>query len=124
MNAPHPLPRRTGIRQIIRAIGYGLDGIARAWKSQPAFRQATGIFTVGTGIALLLEVSAAERALLILSLGGIIVAELLNAAVEACVDRIGPEIHPLSGAAKDLAAAAVLITLLLAAITWAVILLF
>jgi len=118
-----PQPRHTGLKRIFKAIHYSLNGVARAWKTQAAFRQEIGIFAGGAIVALLLEVSAAERALLILSLGMILVAELLNSAVEACVDRIGPEFHPLSGAAKDLASAAVLVTLLLAAITWAVILL-
>jgi len=119
-----PLPRHTGIKRIVKAVHYSLNGFAHAWKTQAAFRQEIGIFVGGTIVALLLEVSAAERALLILSLGIILVAELLNSAVEACVDRIGPEYHTLSGAAKDLASAAVLMTLVLAAITWAVILVF
>ncbi|HZD05718.1 MAG TPA: diacylglycerol kinase, partial [Longimicrobiales bacterium] len=59
-----------------------------------------------------------ERILLVGSLIVILIAELLNSAVEAVVDRFGPECHELCGRAKDAGAAAVLLTLVLAILTW------
>ena len=52
----------------------------------------------------------------------VLIVELLNSAIEAVVDRVGDEIHPLSGQAKDIASAAVFISLALCAITWAIVL--
>jgi diacylglycerol kinase (ATP) len=59
---------------------------------------------------------------MILVLGLVLITELLNSAVEACVDRIGLEYHPMSGVAKDIGSAAVFASLLLTAVVWAVIL--
>ena len=67
--------------------------------------------------------TGAERALLVGSCLLVLVAELLNSAVEAAVDRIGPERHELAGRAKDLGSAAVLGTIVLAAIVWGLVLL-
>jgi len=69
-------------------------------------------FWVGNG--------ALECLLLISSVFGVLITELLNSAIEAVVDRIGLELHPLSGRAKDMGSAAVLLALLLTAIVWSV----
>ena len=69
-------------------------------------------------VALLLNISATERILLIMTLLIVLIVELLNSAIEAVVDRVGDEIHPLSGQAKDIASAAVFISLVLCTITW------
>jgi len=53
----------------------------------------------------------------------VLVVELLNSAVEAVVDRLGPERHELAGRAKDLGSAAVFVAILLAASVWALIVL-
>ena len=73
-------------------------------------------------IAMLVNVEASERALLVLSLFFVLIVELLNTAVEVVVDRIGAEFHPLSGKAKDLASAAVLASLICASCVWGIIL--
>ena len=79
-------------------------------------------FLVLAPLALWLPVSGLEKLLLIGSVVALIIVELLNSAVEAVVDRIGDEFHPLSGQAKDMGSAAVLLTLLMAAATWAYVL--
>ncbi|CRL43946.1 Diacylglycerol kinase [Sodalis glossinidius str. 'morsitans'] len=56
--------------------------------------------------------------MLILPVILVAVVELLNSAIEALVDRISPEQHPLAGRAKDMGSAAVLLAILLAATTW------
>jgi diacylglycerol kinase (ATP) len=73
-------------------------------------------------LALWLPVSPLERLLLITVLLLVLIVEILNSAVEAAVDRIGLEHHELSGRAKDLGSAAVLLSLLIAALTWGTVL--
>ena len=73
-------------------------------------------------LALWLPVSPIERLLLIASLLLVLIVEILNSAVEAAVDRIGLEHHELSGRAKDLGSAAVLLSLMLTALTWGTVL--
>jgi len=48
----------------------------------------------------------------------LMLVEILNSAIEAVVDRIGPELHPLSGRAKDLGSAAVFIAMIILGVTW------
>jgi diacylglycerol kinase (ATP) len=66
-------------------------------------------------------VAKTEKILLIATVFIVIITELLNSAIEAVVDRVGDEIHPLSGQAKDIASAAVFISLCLCGLTWAVV---
>jgi diacylglycerol kinase (ATP) len=117
------IPRYTGLTRIYKAAFFSMNGLKLTWQSEAAFRQDFMLFVVGTGVAIWLDVTSVERALMVLVLGLVLIAELLNSAVEACVDRIGKEFHPLSGAAKDIGSAAVFVSLLMAAVVWAIILL-
>ncbi|HEU4618689.1 MAG TPA: diacylglycerol kinase [Gammaproteobacteria bacterium] len=112
-----PLPR-TGLRRVAKAAAYSLAGLRSAWKHEAAFRQecALAAFLIPAGVWL--GQSAAERALLIGSCLLVLVVELLNSAVEAVVDRIGPDYHSLSARAKDLGSAAVFVSLLLAVVVF------
>lgn len=112
------LKGKTGLRRLLNAFGYSLQGFRAAWQNEAAFREEAMLTIVLTPVALLLPVTGLEKLLLILSLLLLILVELLNSAVEAVVDRIGPEIHPLSGRAKDLGSAAVLIACLILGLTW------
>ncbi|QYJ84839.1 diacylglycerol kinase [Shewanella mesophila] len=107
-----------GIKRIFRATGFSMQGLKLAWQSEAAFRQELILAIVMLPIALLVDVSTVERILLIMTLLIVLIVELLNSAIEAVVDRIGHEIHPLSGQAKDIASAAVFISLALCSITW------
>jgi len=80
------------------------------------------LIVVASILALLLPVSGFQKLALIGVLVVVLVVELINSAIEAVVDRISLERHPLSKAAKDLGSAAVALTLLLAFATWAVVL--
>ena len=106
------------LQKIIRAFGYALQGLAHAWRDELAFRIEFVLCVPMILLALLLGRTPTEQGLLILSCLLVLVTELLNSAVEAVVDRIGPEHHKLSGQAKDLAAAALLVSLLAALIIW------
>lgn len=112
----------TGLTRIYKAAGYSLKGLAAAWKNEAAFRQEAIVVVPAILLSFYLDVSSIERILMIGSLVLVLVAELLNSAVEAAIDRIGPEFHTLSGRAKDMGSAAVLIAIIFAVFTWATIL--
>jgi diacylglycerol kinase (ATP) len=116
-------PNSTGIKRIINAMFFSFAGFKATWQHEAAFRQELALFLVTTPLALWLERSNIEKLLMIGSMVLVLVVELLNSAIEAVVDRVGFEHHELSGRAKDIGSAAVMLSLLWAAVTWAVILL-
>lgn len=112
-----------GVKRIINACFFSVAGFKAVWQHEEAFRQEVLLLVVSTPLALWLGGSAIEKLLLIGSVVLVLLVELLNSAVEAVVDRVGPEHHELSGRAKDIGSAAVMLSLVWAAITWACILL-
>ena len=112
------------MKRIWRAFLYSLHGIAAAWHDEPAFREEAVLAAIMVPAACFL---APDKLSLILMIGSVLLVlalELVNTAVEAAINRIGPEIHPLSKKAKDTASAAVLIGLINTGFVWAVILFF
>ncbi|ARD22049.1 diacylglycerol kinase [Shewanella japonica] len=107
-----------GIKRIIRATGFSFKGLTSAWRNEAAFRQELILCLCLVPIALIVDVSVIEKVLMIMTLFIVLITELLNSAIEAVVDRISDEIHPLSGQAKDVASAAVFLSLLLCGLTW------
>lgn len=116
-------PGKTGLARIIAATGYSLQGLKSAYRHEAAFRQECWLVAVLLPVALIWSPGLVETILLIGSLMLVPIVELLNSAIEAVVDRIGPEHHELSGRAKDIGSAAVLLTLLLMGLTWGLVLL-
>ena len=114
-------PGRTGISRIIHAAGYSWQGISAALRHESAFRQELLLCVVLIPIAFWLGRSPLEYIVLVGSLMLVLIVELLNSGIEAIVDRVGHEVHELSGRAKDMGSAAVLISLLLVALTWGLI---
>jgi diacylglycerol kinase (ATP) len=114
---------KSGMARIFSAFFYSLDGLKTAWRNEHAFRQELLLVVPGIVIALLLPVPPVEKLALIGVLILLLVVELLNSAIEAVVDRVSFEHHPLSKNAKDFGSAAVMLTLILAGATWAVIVL-
>lgn len=113
---------KSGLKRIMSAFFYSMDGLKSAWKHEHAFRQELVVFVVATIVALLLRVSAFEKLVLIAVMVLVLIVELINSAIEAVVDRVSLERHPLSKNAKDFGSAAVLLASLLAAATWTVVL--
>ncbi len=111
-------PGNTGIRRILRATVYSAQGLAQAWRFEAAFRQEIALTALLTPIALWLGRTPVERTLLIGCCILVLIVELLNSAVEAAIDRHGDELHELSGRAKDLGSAAVMLSLLLVGAVW------
>jgi len=108
----------TGLTRIVKAAGYSWKGLRAAWQNEAAFRQESVAAIVAIIIACWLDVDAITRVLLIGSVVLVIIIEILNSAIEAVVDRIGSEMHPLAGRAKDMGSAAVLLSILLALFVW------
>lgn len=113
---------KSGLGRIVAACRHSADGFKSAWQNEHAFRQEMVVFVIGTIIALVLKISAFEKFVLIGVLVFVLCIELLNSALEAVVDRISLERHPLSKNAKDFGSAAVTLAVLLAAGAWIVVL--
>jgi len=114
--------KKTGLRRVVNAAGYSLCGLRAAWRTEAAFRQEVILVAILLPLALLFGNNGVERALLMSVTMVVVVAELLNSAIEAVVDRIGPEHHLLAGAAKDMGSAAVFVSLVMVAMVWGVLL--
>lgn len=112
----------TGIRRIVNAFFHSLRGLAAAWRHESAFRQEVALAAVLLPVPFLVPMPGVERAMLVASVLLVIVVELLNSGVEAAIDRISLDHHPLSGRAKDFGSAAVLVALVLLGVVWACIL--
>ena len=112
----------TGITRIIKAAGYSWKGFRAAWINEAAFRQEGVASVIAIIIACWLDVDAITRVLLIGSVLLVMIVEILNSALEAVVDRIGSDYHELSGRAKDMGSAAVLLSIFVAVITWVILL--
>jgi len=111
----------TGFKRIVNATCFSLAGLRAAWRHEAAFRQECALALLLLPAAIWLGQTAVERALLIGSCWLVLIVELLNSAVEATVDRVGPEPNELSGRAKDLGSASVFVSLALAALIWGLI---
>jgi len=111
-----------GLKRIVSAFRYSLDGFRHAWQHEHAFRQELMVALPAAVAALLLKISAFQKLALIAVLGLVLLVELINASIEAVVDRVSLERHPLSKAAKDLGSAAVALAITMAGATWAVVL--
>jgi diacylglycerol kinase (ATP) len=102
----------------LNATVFSAQGFARAWRHEAAFRQEIALTVVLAPAAFWLGRTPLEIALLVGVCLVVLIAELLNTAVEAAVDRHGDEQHELSGAAKDLGSAAVFVSLVLVLVVW------
>ena len=118
-----PFKGKTGIARIVNAAGYSWAGLTAAFRHEDAFRQEIFLLIVLVPLAVYLGDTGIERALLIGSLLLVLIVELLNSSVEAAVDRVSLERHPLIKRAKDMGSAAVMIALVNVAIVWALVLL-
>ena len=115
--APHPHKQRTGLNRLWHATGYSLQGLRAGW-GESAFRQEALAALVLLPASLWLGASWVETAVLAGAVLLVLITELLNTGIEAAIDRIGPDWHPLSKRAKDMGSAAVLLALLLCAAVW------
>jgi diacylglycerol kinase (ATP) len=117
-----PFKGQTGLKRIFNAAGYSLDGLRAAFTGEAAFRQLLLINLLLIPLAFYVDVSRVERALMIAVCLLALIVELLNSAVEAAIDRISLDLHPLSKTAKDMGSAAQFVSLTLIGSVWLVIL--
>ena len=108
---------RSGLDRIVRAFGISMKGLRAAWLEK-AFRQEVALSVVMVPAALLLGRSWVETMMMLMSVGLVLICEIANSALEAVVDRIGPEFHELSGRAKDMGSAIVLVALTLCVLAY------
>jgi diacylglycerol kinase (ATP) len=114
----------TGFLRIFNATGYSFKGIKRAWKTEAAVRQEFILALILAPIAFCIAQSITQFAIMLITLFIVVITELLNTSIEYVVDRIGSERHDLSGAAKDIASAAVFFSLAQVVCVWGSIILF
>ena len=111
-------PGLSGISRIIAATTNSLRGIRDACRHEAAFRQDLALSAFLLLLSFWLAQTLLEWLLLILPLLLLLIVEILNSAIENIVDRIGEERHILSGRAKDMGSAAVMLCLILIAVVW------
>lgn len=113
-----PFKGKTGLRRLINAFGYSVEGFKAAFTHEDAFRQEVFLAIVLIPLAIYLGENSVEKALMIASVLLVLIVELLNSAVEAAVDHTSTDHHALAKRAKDIGSAAVFLALAIVAIVW------
>jgi len=118
-----PFKGKTGLRRLINACGYSIEGFAAAFKHEDAFRQEVFLAAVLIPLGFYLGKSSVDKAMMVTSVLLLLIVELLNSAIEAAVDHTSTEHNSLAKQAKDIGSAAVFLALTILATTWGLILL-
>jgi len=113
-----PFKGKTGMHRLWNAVHYSVAGLHAAFTCEDAFRQEALLAALLIPASFFLPVNGLGRALMIASVFLVLIVELLNSAIEAVVDRISLDQHPLSKRAKDIGSAAVFLSLANVLITW------
>ena len=113
-----PYKGTSGLQRILNATGYSLAGFKAAFQNEAAFRQIILINSLLIPLSFFMPVSRVEQVLMIVVCLLAIIVELINSAIEAVVDRVSMEQHPLSKNAKDMGSAAQFVALAIIALTW------
>lgn len=121
--AESPFKGKTGLRRLINAFGYSMDGFKAAYQNEDAVRMEVLMSVVLIPLALYLGHTGLDKAVMIACVILVVIVELLNSAIEATVDRISLENHHLAKRAKDIGSAAVLLSLANLTVVWALVLL-
>jgi len=114
------LPR--GPARVLKATVWSLQGLKAAWLHESSFRLEVCLLVALAPLALWLGDDGVQRALLLGSCLMVLAVELLNSAIEAVIERYGPEQHVLAGRAKDMGSAAVFVSMLNVLLVWGLIL--
>ena len=119
-----PFKGKTGLQRVWNAFHYSRAGLRAAFAGEDAFRQEAYLAAILIPTSLFLPASGVGHALMIASVLGVLIVELLNSAIEAVVDRVSLDRHHLSKRAKDMGSAAVMLALVNVVFVWASVLLF
>jgi len=106
---------------IFKNASYAWDGLVHAIKTETSFKIEVAIAMVFFPVVYLIPFELIYKLVLIVTYFMIMIAELLNSAVENVVDLVTKDIHPLAKASKDIGATAVLFTVILHILCWVVI---
>ncbi|MGQ0656940.1 MAG: diacylglycerol kinase [Chromatiales bacterium] len=118
----NPYKGKTGLTRLWNALHYSLAGLHSAYRHESAFRQELWVAGIMAVVAIAVPATLTQKTLLLGSLLLVLIAELLNSAVEAVVDRMSFESHELAKRAKDMGSAAVLISLVNGTLVWGLVL--
>lgn len=116
MESPHK--GKTGLKRIINAFFYSMDGLAAAYRYEDAFRQEVLLALILIPGAFLTPATGLGKAMMVASVLAVLVVEVLNSAIEAVTDRVSLEDHALAKRAKDLGSAAVLLSIINVPVIW------
>ena len=108
----------TGLGRLLKAFAFSMQGLSAAFRNEEAFRQEIFLSLILVPLGFYLGGTGTERALLVGVILLVLIVELINSGLEAVVDRFGGEHHELSGRAKDVGSAAVLISLINVLVVW------
>jgi len=122
VNGFSPELKPTGFMRVWKALFHSFEGLGAAFKHEAAFRQEVILALLMIPTALLLPLSVVEKVLLVGVVMLVLITELLNTAVENCIDYISFDKHPSAKRAKDIGSAAVFLSLLTCGMTWLLIL--
>ena len=111
-------PNGGGLGRILKATDCSRKGFIAAWAHEAAFRQETVLALIMLPLSFWLAQSTSHWAILVATLLLVLIVELLNSAIETLTDRVSLERHELSGRAKDIASAAVTLSLTVVAVVW------
>ncbi len=117
-----PYKGKTGWRRLRSALRYSLDGLRAVYKHEDAFRQEVLLAIILIPLALWLPASLVGKALMIGSVLLVVIVELINSAIEATVDLVSLDHHELAKRAKDAGSAAVMVSLIVVPVVWALVL--
>ena len=115
---PNSFKSRDGFQRLANAMRYSVAGFRYAIKNEASIRQELLAIAVLTPVSVVLRVSRLEHLTLVVSMLLVLMVEFLNSSIEAAVDRVSLEEHPLAGQAKDLGSAAVFVSLLIWGASW------
>jgi diacylglycerol kinase (EC 2.7.1.107) len=112
------ISKNKGFTRLVKASIYSYRGFIAAFRNEAAFRQELLLAVVLIPLAFWLDVTSLERVVMVSAVVMVLIVELLNSAIESVVDRVGYEHHELAGRAKDIASAAVLLSVCLLVFVW------
>jgi diacylglycerol kinase (ATP) len=114
----NPYKGKPGLARIWRALFHSLDGFSAAFRHEDAFRQEVVLALVLIPLALAMHVSGLAKAVMVGSVLLVLIVELVNSAIESLTDRVSLENHELAKRAKDMASAAVMMSLINVPVVW------
>jgi diacylglycerol kinase len=109
-------PHKSEWAKFVAGFGYAFSGLGYALRTQRNARVHSVIALLAIITGIVLHISAIEFALVFIAITGVFITEMFNTVIEACIDLVSPEYHPLAKVAKDVAAGAVLLNAILAII--------